>query len=119
MRDEPLTPHPHLSDEINANLAASEIAGGAKIVDLPIGRTLLVKTKNTTYRIRRESQEVYTIHGHAKYCPTPTPCSIHGSTWGGSMLKMGYVGRGMHLEFGIRGHGTITTTEIEEIEECA
>ena len=24
---------------------------------------------------------------------------IHGSTWGGSMLKTGFLGRGMRLEF--------------------
>ena len=26
--------------------------------------------------------------------------SIHGSTWGGSMIKRGFIGRGMHLQLG-------------------
>src|SRR5438034_271531 len=44
---------------------------------------------------------------------------IAGSTWGGSMLKMHFVGRGMHLEFKHPEYDTpIITSRILEIREC-
>jgi hypothetical protein len=39
------------------------------------------------------------ISGHPEYCPEPVLVAIAGSTWEGSMLKRGFVGRGMHLGF--------------------
>ena len=42
--------------------------------------------------------------------------SIHGSSWGGSMLKMGYIGRSMHLEFRHPVFRIVTTSPILEIQ---
>jgi hypothetical protein len=45
--------------------------------------------------------------------------AIAGSTWGGSMLKLQYVGRGMHLEFRHPHYPTpIITSPIQEIRDC-
>ncbi len=45
--------------------------------------------------------------------------TIAGSTWGGSMLKVRFIGRGMHLEFRHPGYTTpIVTSLILEIREC-
>jgi hypothetical protein len=44
--------------------------------------------------------------------------TIAGSTWGGSMLKMRFIGRGMHLEFHHPAYSTpIITSAIQEIRE--
>jgi hypothetical protein len=44
--------------------------------------------------------------------------AIAGSTWGGSMLKLQYVGRGMHLEFRHPEYDTpIVTSPIQEIRD--
>ena len=44
--------------------------------------------------------------------------TIAGSTWGGSMLKVRFIGRGMHLEFRHPGYPTpIVTSIIQEIRE--
>lgn len=111
--------HPNLSEEINANIAQSEIEGGVFIDKLPVGAVLHVRTQNTSYTVEKREDGMY-ISGHAKYCPEPMKTAIVGSTWGGSMLKAGFIGRGMHLEFtdpryGRRG--TVTTSEIKEITE--
>jgi hypothetical protein len=46
--------------------------------------------------------------------------AIAGSTWGGSMLKLQYVGRGMHLEFRHPRYPTpIITSPIQEIRDKA
>ena len=122
-------PHPNLSDEINANLQSMQVAGGVWVLDhsecvnaeikaepvLPVGATLAVTTRNTRYVIHKTDADTFTIEGHPKYCPVPVKCHIHGSTWGGSMLRMGWIGRGMHLEYSVPD-GTVTTTTIEEIE---
>lgn len=106
----------YLSDDINKNIAKSEAEGGCWLKDLAVGRVLIVTTQNTVYALRKVGPEEYTISGHARYCPEPTPIAVHGSTWGGSMLKMGFVGRGMRLEGTLNGH-TILTSMIVEVEE--
>lgn len=112
--------HPNLSNVVNRNIAQSEIEGGVWLKDLAVGRGLEVQTRNTLYKIRKAGDAKYTIEGHAKYCPTPTEVHIAGSTWGGSMIKVGWVGRGMHLEFYTKDeYGPITTTAIEDITEVA
>jgi|SRR5208337_2495886 len=121
-------PHPNLSKKINDQIAESELQGGvwirkpegAAVKDepyLPVGKTLKVRTMNTTYLIENREDGTY-ISGNAKYCPEPTKCNIHGSTWGGSMLKMGWIGVGMYLEFSTDKHPyRITTSEIQDVQE--
>lgn len=109
--------HPNLSNQINSNIAQSQIEGGVFLKDLRVGSGLEVTTDSRTYIIRKTAPESYAISGHPKFCPTLTPCSISGSTWGGSMLKVGFVGRGMRLEFCTSDFTPITTTTISEISE--
>ena len=125
----PHTPHPNLSDQINANIAESEILGGVWVTQptgeavkdepvLPVGRTLRITTRSRTYTLTKTGESRFTIEGHPEYCPTPTPCRVHGSTWGGSMLKLGWVGRGMHLQFSLPGQpGQITTSTVLDVVE--
>jgi len=56
---------------------------------------------------------------HPNYCPDPVPVRIAGSTWGGSMLKLRFIGRGMHLEFCHPTYHTITTSRDVEIRTTA
>ena len=118
MKQEPFQPHPNLSKEINDNIAESELQGGVNIKDFHQYTVLCVRTRSRSYTLLRESTGEWYISGHPTYCPEPTRCYIHGSTWGGSMIKVGYIGRGMHLEFSTDKHpGAITTSTIEEITE--
>jgi hypothetical protein len=58
------------------------------------------------------------LSGHPEFCPKPVHVAIAGSTWGGSMLKLQYVGRGMHLEFRHPLYATpIITSPIQEIRD--
>lgn len=110
-------PHPNLSNEINAAIADSELAGGAYLDKLAVGKKLLVQTKKTLYTIEKREDGLY-ISGNAKYCPEPTKCSIPGSNFGGSMLKMKFVGRGMYMEYHTDAHPTrIVTSQIQEVTE--
>ena len=41
--------NPNLTPEINAAIHESELMGGVFIKDLPVGKTLKVRTQNTVY----------------------------------------------------------------------
>jgi len=110
--------HNNLSDEINHNIAQSEIEGGVFLKDLPVGSALEVITRNTRYVIKKRAEDEYSIVGHQRYCPVETPVRIAGSTWGGSMLKAGFIGRGMCIELSTLAYPSpITTGMVKEITE--
>jgi len=108
-------PHPNLSDEVNRSIAQSEIEGGVCLDNLSDGEVLEVETENRWYSIVVGRHGKDRIQGHPKYCPEPVAVRIEGSTWGGSMLKMRFVGRGMHLEFQHPTYRRIVTLPVVEI----
>jgi hypothetical protein len=108
-------PHPGFSDEVNRNIIQMEIDGGVHLDDLVEGAVLEVETQNHWYTIVNRGRGQALISGHPEYCPDPVPVRIEGSTWGGSMLKVRYIGRGMHLEFRHPTYRTILTSRIVEI----
>ena len=112
-------PHPNLSDQVNANLIRSEVEGGVHLRDLAPGAVLEVQTCQRWYTIVNRGDGEALISGHPEYCPTPVLVKIHGSTWGGSMLKEQFIGRGMHLEFRHPNYLPITTSRILEVRERA
>jgi hypothetical protein len=108
-------PHPNLADSVNGNIALAEIAGGARLDYLPAGTFLEIETQNRYYNIEYRGDGIALICGHPRFCPMPTLVRISGSTWGGSMLWLKFIGRGMHLEFAHPIYGRITTSRIIEI----
>ena len=107
---------PFLSDRINGNLIQSEIEGGVFLTELPAGTRLEVRTQNSTYTIVLTSPEEGWISGHSHFCPEPVRVKLVGCTWGGSLVKTAFLGRGMHLEFLHPGFkGPILTSRILEI----
>ena len=111
----PFMPHPNLSDEVNRNIVQSEIEGGVYLDVLSEGAVLEVETQHHGYTIVIRGRGRALISGHPKYCPDPVPVSIAGSTWGGSMLKLRFIGRGMHLEFQHPVFQTIITSRIVDV----
>ena len=110
-------PHQNLSDQVNHNIIQSEIEGGVYLDDLPSGTALEVETQNRFYTIVNRGDGQVMICGHPKFCPRPVLVRIHGSNWGGSMLKVRYIGRGMHLEFRHPEFRTIITSRILDIRQ--
>ena len=112
-------PLPVFSDEINSNIVQSEVEGGVYLKDLPEGHELVIRTENRSYHVVKQAKSTVLISGHPKFCPDPVLVNIHGSSWGGSMLKMAYIGRGMHLEFRHPEYRTVTTSRIVDIRSAA
>ncbi len=115
----PSPPVPNLSDEINRNIIQSEIEGGVYLNDLPEGAKLEVRTENTTYRLVNCGGRHVMIAGHPEFCREPVRVQVNGSSWGGSMLKVAFIGRGMHLEFHHPQFNTVVTSRIVEIRDLA
>jgi len=111
----PFMPHPNFSDEVNRNIVQSEIEGGVYLDELCEGAVLEVETQHHGYTIVIGGRGRDLISGHPKYCPDPIPVRIEGSTWGGSMLKARFIGRGMRLEFAHPVFRTILTSRIVDI----
>ena len=110
--------HPNLSDEVNRNIVQSEIEGGVFLNDPPPTTVPEIQTQHHCYLVVLLSDNNALISGHPQYCPEPILVAIGGSTWGGSMLKRRFVGRGMHLEFCHPEYPTpIVTSPIQEIRE--
>ena len=110
-------PSPHLADVVNSRIVQSEIEGGVHLRDVVPGTVLEVLTKNRAYTIEYQGCGQALISGHPVFCPEPVLVNIHGSTWGGSMLKERYIGRGMCLEFAPPTNQAITTSVIVEVRE--
>jgi len=112
-------PHANLCDAINHNIVQSEVEGGVHLRDLPPGTVLQVQTQNREYTIEYKGWDQALISGHPVFCPEPVQVVIHGSTWGGSMLKSRFIGRGMRLEFGHPDFEPIRTSIILDVREVA
>ena len=113
-------PHQNLSDQINGNIIRSEIEGGVYLRDLPEESTLEVATQNRRYTLVVRGDGQALISGHPEFCPEPVEVRIHGSNWGGSMLKAAYLGRGMHPEYRHpKYRGPIVTSPIVDIRLMA
>ena len=111
-------PHPNLGDEVNHNITQSEIEGGVLLAALQPSTVLHIETQNHRYTAVYLGGSEALISGHPKYCPQPVQVAIAGSTWGGSMLKQRFIGRGMHLEFSHPDYrNPIVTSRIQEIRE--
>lgn len=95
----PFAPHPNLGDGVNRNIIQSEVEGGVHLRDLQADVELEIETENRHYTVVYRGKDEALICGHPVYCPEPVRVRIAGSNWGGSMLKAGFIGRGMHLEF--------------------
>jgi len=112
------TPHPNLSDKVNGGIIQSEIEGGVFLHDLLPSTVLEIQTMHHCYRAVLLGGSDALISGHPEFCPEPVLVAIAGSTWGGSMLKLQFVGRGMHLEFHHPEYPTpIITSAIQDIRD--
>jgi hypothetical protein len=111
-------PHANLCDRVNHNIVQSEIEGGVFLNDLEPRTILFIQTQHHCYTAVFMGDNQALLWGHPQFCPKPISVSIAGSTWGGTMLKSRFVGRGMRLEFHHPEYSTpIVTSPIREIQE--
>ena len=107
----------HIDDKILKRLAEQEKRGGIQIGMLQPGTRIEAKTKNTLYEIEIldpvNRPLIIKIHG-GSYFKEPASVQLNGSTWGGAMLKLGWLGIGMCMEF-----AECTTTPVQSLKVIA
>lgn len=108
---------PNLSDEVNRQIVRSEIEGGVYLRDLHCGDALQIEIQDWVCTFQYCGENEALVGGHGRICPQPVRVQVAGSTWGGSMLKQHFIGRGMHLEFIHPTLGRVVTAAIREIRE--
>ncbi len=88
---------------------------GLDVRELPEGTTVDVRTRHSRYRlvvVQPETGRVL-IKGGARFLE-PTEARLVGATGGGSMLKPGWIGVGLRIEFVQLRHRT-TTSVVDAI----
>lgn len=88
---------------------------GVFLSDIEHGTTLLVVTESRTYALVALGNREALISGHPEHCPSPVRVRVQGSTWGGSLLRMDFIGKGMHLEYWHPVHKCVTTSQIVDV----
>jgi hypothetical protein len=92
---------------------------GIWLHELPVGALLELKTASRTYTLENQGSGRAWISGHPEYCPQPVLVTVHGSTWGGMMLRARYIGVGMCLEYEDPALGVVRTSGIREIRSIS
>jgi hypothetical protein len=96
-------------------IAAVSQADGIDLIEVDALSTLVVRTNNSVYRITiltPHTREVLVQGG--RFFPERTRACLNGSSFGGSCLKLGWVGLGLHLEFHV-GDQWVITSQVRTI----
>lgn len=91
---------------------------GVDITRLDPGTKLEVRTRNSLYKItvKNPSKLKVEIEG-GEHIPEAEDAFLTGSTWGGSMIKTGWIGHMMHMEIRRNQHiGPLTTSSVHGLK---
>jgi len=88
-------------------------APGIHLRDVEPLTTIIVRTHNSCYRILIAHDTTATVRGGA-FFPEPTPARIDGSSLGGTLLKVGWIGIGLRMEIFTDGR-RITTSPVRDV----
>jgi hypothetical protein len=104
------SPVPGTFDDFAQKAAAEH---GVLIEGLEAGTTLTVRTKHSRYRfeIVDPDARLARVTGGSLF-PEPTDVRVEGATMGGCMIRAGWVGVGMRMEF-TSGGQRITTSRVK------
>lgn len=96
--------------------SGQEEQGLVQTKKLPAGTVIQAHTRNSVYTMTLDDPDagVITIQGGSRFAD-PTRATLNGSTWGGSMLMLGAIGIGMHLEIGRADNFPLVTTAVDRI----
>jgi hypothetical protein len=98
---------------LDAFLESSAARDGVNVLDLEPLTALWVETRNSTYRlIVSEGASVFVQGG--RFFPRLVRARFAGASFGGSLLKIAWIGLGMRMEISGAG-GLIVTTPVRRI----
>ena len=84
------------------------VAEGISLEDLEPLTTLLVHTCNSLYRIIVSERTAILVQG-GRFFPDATVGHLHGSSAGGSLLKLAWIGVGLRMEICANAQRIVTS----------
>jgi hypothetical protein len=110
---EPASTTPAPVPTLDRFVEASACGAGVNLLALEPLTVILVHTQNSIYRIVVANGCAVFVQG-GRFFPRPTAARVVGATFGGSVLKLAWIGVGMQME--ISGElGPIVTTPVQQI----
>jgi hypothetical protein len=92
---------------------ATSTSRGVNLLDLEPLTELQVETTNSLYRIVVSQRTAVFVQG-GRFFPETSPAHLAGATFGGSLLKIGWIGIGMRMEI-CGDDGPIVTSPVRRI----
>ena len=92
---------------------AASACQGISVLDLEPLTVLRVDTRNSVYRIVISQRTAVFVQG-GQFFPEPSAAHLAGATFGGSLLKIGWIGVGMRMEI-CGDDGPIVTSPVRRI----
>jgi hypothetical protein len=89
---------------------------GVHLAELPPLTTLLVWTWNSVYRVMATADSHVYVQGGA-YFPNAMLAYVDGASFGGSLMKMGWIGVGLKVEFRVGTRRIVTSPVLRIIIE--
>ena len=102
----------HLGPEINKIIEDQDDLGGISIQSLNEGDRIFVTTKRTNYIIEKIKDQEIKIKG-GKHFPEDTEVLLKGSTWGTSLIKLGWIGYNMLMEIHTKNGKILSTSPVK------
>ncbi len=83
---------------------------GIDLRSLPAGTAVVVDTRHSRYRfVMLDGSALNALVEGGQYFPQETIARVEGSTLGGSLLKVGWIGLGLFVELSFGGKRIITS----------
>jgi hypothetical protein len=83
---------------------------GVDLSSLPAGTRVIVETRNSRYcLVMKDEGGSNAVALGGRYCPEETDVQIHGSTLGGSLISIGWIGLGWLVELSVHGKQILTS----------
>jgi hypothetical protein len=88
----------------------SPMLEGVTLMTMKACDTIHVRTRNSDYEIfLLDPKSGRALVRGGEYFAEPVEANVSGSTFGGCMLKMGWIGVGLRMEIYVNGNRTVTT----------
>jgi hypothetical protein len=88
----------------------SPLLEGVTLMELEACDTIYVRTRNSDYEIfLLDPKSGRALVRGGEYFAEPVEATVSGSTFGGCMLKAGWLGVGLRMEISVNGQRTVTS----------
>ena len=102
----------YLDPKINKIIEDQDNLSGIFIQSLNEGDRIFVTTKQTNYIIEKIKDKEIKIKG-GEYFPEDTEVFLEGSTWGTSLIKLGWIGYNMLMEIRTKNGKILSTSPVK------